>query len=146
MAKEAFNRKRSIFCGPLEKELPKRLGKCFVWNVACYGAETWTLRRNMQKRLESFKVWIWRRMEGVKWTDKIKKCSCVRKSGRRQNNSGTDKEEEKKLAGPLAQKELPAEGCSRRNDKQEEGSRQKKISEDRQHHDKLTVCRSEKEG
>ena len=28
--------------------------------------------------------------------------------------TGTDKEEEKKLAGTLAKKELPAEGCSRR--------------------------------
>ena len=45
-------------------------------------------------------------MEGVKWTDKIKKCSCARKSGRRKNNAGTDKEEEKKLAGTLAKKEL----------------------------------------
>ena len=35
------------------------------------------------------------------------------KSGRRKNNAGTDKEEEKKLAGRLAKKELPAEGCSR---------------------------------
>ena len=42
-----------------------------------------------------------------------KKCSCARMSGRRKNNAGTDKEEEKKLAGPLAKKELPAEGCSR---------------------------------
>ena len=33
MAKEAFNRKRSIFCGPLEKELRKRLVKFFVWRV-----------------------------------------------------------------------------------------------------------------
>ena len=33
-----------------------------------------------------------------------KKYSCVRKSGRRKNNAGTDKEEEKKLAGPLAKK------------------------------------------
>ena len=33
MEKEAFNRKRSIFCGPLEKELRKRLVKCFVWSV-----------------------------------------------------------------------------------------------------------------
>ena len=40
MAKEAFNRKRSIFCGPLEKELRKRLVKCFVWSVVLYGAET----------------------------------------------------------------------------------------------------------
>ena len=34
MAKEAFNRK-SIFCGPLEKELRKRLVKCFVFSVCC---------------------------------------------------------------------------------------------------------------
>ena len=38
-----------------------------------------------------------------------KKCRCVRKSGRRKNNAGTDKEGEKKLARPLANKELPAE-------------------------------------
>ena len=53
----------------------------------------------------------------------IKKCSCARKSGRRKKNTGTDKEEEKKWAGPLAKKELCAEGCSRRNGKWEDGSR-----------------------
>ena len=56
MAKEAVNRKRSIFCGPLEKELRKRLVKCFVWSVVLYGAETWTLRRNEQKQLEAFEM------------------------------------------------------------------------------------------
>ena len=61
MAKEAFNRKRSIFCGPLEKELWKRLVKCFVWRVALYGA---------------FQMWIWKRMERVRWTDKIKMQLC----------------------------------------------------------------------
>ena len=75
------------------------------------------------------------RMERVKWTDKIKKCSCARKSGRRKNNAGTDKEEVNKLAGPLAKKELPAEGISKRYGKWEESSRQKKISDDRQHYD-----------
>ena len=40
-----------------------------------------------------------------------KKCSCARKSGTRKNNAGT---EEKKLAGSLAKKELPTEGCFRR--------------------------------
>ena len=74
-----------------------------------------------------------------------KKCGCARKSGRRKNNAGTDKKEGNKLAGPLAKKELPADGFSRRNGKREEGSRPKKISDDRQHHDKWTVCRYEKE-
>ena len=72
MVKVAFNRKRSIFCGPLEKELRKRLVKCFVWSVVLYGAETWTLLRNEQKQLEAFEMWVWRRMERVKWTDKLK--------------------------------------------------------------------------
>ena len=48
-------------------------------------------------------------------------------------------EEEKKLAGPLPKKELPAEGCSRRYGTWEESLRQKKIADDRQHHDKWTV-------
>ena len=55
-------------------------------------------------------------MERAKWTE-TKKCSCARKSGRRKNNAGTDKEEEKKLAGPMSKKELSAEGCSRRYSK-----------------------------
>ena len=38
-----------------------------------YGAETWTLRRNEQKQLEALELWVWRRMESVKWTEKIKK-------------------------------------------------------------------------
>ena len=130
MAKETFKRKRSIFCGPLENELRKRLVECFVWSVALYERETWTVRWNEQKRLEVFEMWIWRRMERVNWTDKIKKCSCARMSGRRKNNAGTDNEEEKKLAGPLAEKELPAEGRSRRDGKREEDSQQKKISDD----------------
>ena len=60
-----------------------------------------------------------------------KKCSCARKSGRRKNNAITY-DEGKKLAGPMAKKELRAEGCSRRNGEREEISRQKKISDDRQ--------------
>ena len=39
-------------------------------------------------------------------------CSCARKSGIRKNIAGTDKGEEKKLAGPLVKKELPVEECS----------------------------------
>ncbi|KAJ4446722.1 hypothetical protein ANN_13419 [Periplaneta americana] len=66
MAIEATNRKRSIFCGPLEKELKKRLVKCFVWSVALYTAETWALRRSEEKRIEAFEMRIWRSMQRVK--------------------------------------------------------------------------------
>ena len=81
-------------------------------------------------------MWVWGRMEACKMDRQNKKFSCTRKCGRRKNNPGTDKEEEKKFAGPLPKKELPAKGCSRRYGKWEESSRQKKISDDRQHYDK----------
>ena len=81
MTKEAFNRKRSIFWGPLEKELGKRLVKCFVWSVALYGAETWTLQRNEQKRLEAFEMWTWRRMEHLKWADKMENAVVLERVG-----------------------------------------------------------------
>ena len=54
-----------------------------------------------------------------------KNCSCARKSGRRKNNAATDKEEEKKLAGPLAKKKLPAEGMV--NEKKVRGRRNQMI-------------------
>ena len=68
-----------------------------------------------------------------------KKCSCARKSGRRKNSAGTDKEEETKLAEPLTKKDLPIAVSFRRNGQREGGSQQKIISNNRQNHDKWTV-------
>ena len=78
MTKEAFNRKRSIFCGPLEKEVRKSLVKCFVWSVVLYGAETWTLRRNEQRQLEAFELWVWSMLKG----DKIKNAVVLERVGK----------------------------------------------------------------
>ena len=55
--------------------------KCFVWSVALYGVETSTLRRNEQKRQEVFEMWIWRRIERVKWTEKIKNAAVLERAG-----------------------------------------------------------------
>ena len=66
----------------MEKELRKRLEKCFVLSVVLYGAETRTLRRNGQKQLEAFEMWVWRRMERVKWTDKMKNAVVLERVGK----------------------------------------------------------------
>ena len=55
--------------------------KCFVWSVVLYGAETWALRRNEQKQLEAFEMWVWRRIDRVKWTDKIKNAVVLERVG-----------------------------------------------------------------
>jgi hypothetical protein len=56
MAKAAFNKKRALFTSKMDLELRKKLVKFYIWSVALYGAETWTLRAVDQKHLESFKM------------------------------------------------------------------------------------------
>jgi len=43
--------------------------KAFVWSVAFYGSEAWTPQKEDIRRLETFEIWIWRRMMKVPWTE-----------------------------------------------------------------------------
>ncbi|KAJ4426996.1 hypothetical protein ANN_26795 [Periplaneta americana] len=46
-----------------------------------YGKETWTLRQNEEKRIEAFDKWMWRRLERVNWTDRIRNEVVLKKVG-----------------------------------------------------------------
>jgi hypothetical protein len=72
MAKAAFNNKKILSTSKLDLNLRKKLVKCYIWSMALYGAETWTLRKVDQKYLESFEMWCWRRTERINWTDSVK--------------------------------------------------------------------------
>ena len=56
----------------LDLNLRKKLVKCYIWSMALYSAETWTLRAADQKYLESFEMWCCRRMEKISWTDLVR--------------------------------------------------------------------------
>ena len=69
---KAFFSSVGIFTSTLDLELRKKLVKCYIWSIALYSAETWTLRTVDQKHLESFEMWCWRRMEKISWTDHVR--------------------------------------------------------------------------
>ena len=71
LAKEAFKRKMSLLTSKLNIELKKKLVRCYVWSIVLYDSETWTLRKLERKYLESFEMWCWRRMEKIKWSEKV---------------------------------------------------------------------------
>jgi hypothetical protein len=58
------------------------IGKCYIWSIALYGAETWSialygaetwmLRAVDKKHLEIFEMWCWRKMEKISWTDHVR--------------------------------------------------------------------------
>ena len=67
IAKDACDRKMSLFTRKLNIELKKKLVRCYVWSIALYGSETLTLRKLKRKYLESFEM----RMEKIKWSEKV---------------------------------------------------------------------------
>ena len=71
IAKAAFNKMKTLFTSTLDLNLRKNLVKCYIWSIALYGAEIWTVRAVDKKCLESFEMWCWRRMEKISWTDRV---------------------------------------------------------------------------
>ena len=68
MAKEACNKKKSLFTRKLDLHLRKKPVRCHI----LYGAETWTLRKVDQKYLKSIEMWCWIRMEKISWADHVR--------------------------------------------------------------------------
>ena len=68
----AFSKQKALFTSTLDLKLRKKLIKCYIWSIALYGAETFTLRAANQKHLESFETFSWGRMEKISWTDHVR--------------------------------------------------------------------------
>jgi hypothetical protein len=49
MAKAPINKKKTLFTSKLDLNLRKKLVKCYIWSIALYGAEMWTLWKVDQK-------------------------------------------------------------------------------------------------
>jgi hypothetical protein len=60
-----------LFIRKLDSNLRKIQYKLLHWSTASYGAETWTLRKIHQKRLESFEMWS-QRSENINCIDRVR--------------------------------------------------------------------------
>ncbi|KAI5742530.1 hypothetical protein M8J77_008273 [Diaphorina citri] len=80
MGKIAFEKVKDLLTTRrIPLKLRKRFVKCYVWSVVLYGAETWTMRKKEEKYLESFEMWVWRRLEGIKWSDRVRNEEVLRR-------------------------------------------------------------------
>jgi len=51
--------------------MKKKRIKSYIWGVALYGLETWTLGKNEERVVNAFEIWCWGRILKIKWTDRI---------------------------------------------------------------------------
>jgi len=71
MAKAAFNKNKTLCTRKLDLNFRKKLVMCYIWSIASFGAETWTLWKVYQNYLESFEMWCRRKIE-IRWTKLVR--------------------------------------------------------------------------
>lgn len=71
MGRLAFGRKKELLSNGLHPQIKNRIIKSFVWSIAMYACETWTLKEDDKRRIEAFEMWIWRRSQNISWRDKV---------------------------------------------------------------------------
>jgi len=69
MAKDVFWKHKKLLKGNINLQTKKRMLNCYVFPVARYACESWTL--NDERCINSFEQWRYRRMMKIKWTDEI---------------------------------------------------------------------------
>ena len=71
IAKNTFNKMRSILTSMQISTATKvRLAKCYVWSTFLYACETWTITKEIARRIDALEMWIYRRILRISWTRK----------------------------------------------------------------------------
>ena len=71
IAKNSFNNMKQIFLSKqISVDLKKRMVKCYIYSTLLYGAETWTLNKDLMRQIEAFEMWIYRRLGHISWQQK----------------------------------------------------------------------------
>ena len=46
-----------------------RLSKCYIWSNSLYGCERWTLSQTVERRIQAFEIWTFRRNLKLSWAN-----------------------------------------------------------------------------
>ena len=78
---------KELLKGNVNMTTRKRLLNCYVFSVLKYGCESWTVNKNLMKRINVFEQWCHRRMLKISWKDKVLNTELLRRVGEKNSNS-----------------------------------------------------------
>ena len=71
MARSVFNNiNKIVTTKKITNALKLRIIRCYVYSTLLYGAETWTLNKQLEDRIETFEMWMYRRIGRISWKDR----------------------------------------------------------------------------
>ena len=54
----------------LSLNLKVKLAKALVWSIALYGCESWTIKKEEERMIQVFELWLWRRVLRISWKER----------------------------------------------------------------------------
>ena len=76
------------------------LVKAIVFPVVMYGCESWTVKKAERRRIDAFKLWCWRRLLRVPWTERRSNPSILKEISPGCSIGRTDAEAETPILWP----------------------------------------------
>lgn len=70
-AKRVFLQKRCMCKVNIDLKMKLKFLKTYIWCIARYGCETWTIEKLNRKRVEAFKMWCYKKMLRIQWIEKV---------------------------------------------------------------------------
>ena len=81
MAKTAFAKLKSVLTNlSVGIGTRVRILRCYVWATLTYGCEAWTIRKDLEKRLEAAEMYFYRRMMRIPWTARVTNVEVLRRA------------------------------------------------------------------
>ncbi|XP_073953527.1 uncharacterized protein [Choristoneura fumiferana] len=79
VVRSTFFKMSKVLCDRIMSlELRMRIVRCYIFSVLLYGVESWTLTRNIMKKLESFEM----RILKISWCDKVTNVAVLQRMGK----------------------------------------------------------------
>ena len=72
MARCAFNNlERVLKDRSIQMSTRLKTLNCYVWSVVRYASECWIISAEVERRVNAFEMWCYRRMNRIKWVDRV---------------------------------------------------------------------------
>ena len=71
MAKTAFWQNKEIMRRNVRHETKLKILNCYVFSVLNYGCESWTWTKALERKINAFEMWCYRRMLKISWMKRI---------------------------------------------------------------------------
>lgn len=82
LAKNTFyNMKHLLTSRQTNNKLKMRVIKCYIYPTLLYGAETWTMNKDLEDRIAALEMWLYRKMGRISWKQKLTNNAVMEKLG-----------------------------------------------------------------